>query len=284
MRLPALHSIPASAPIAPLLHLRVPASNLLLMKTSAGAPDWRDDIPNALTMARVAAVPLLALTFYYGNAVRSRLPAFTFAACAITDWLDGFLARKWNVDSAFGAFLDPVADKVLVCTCLVLLSGALGALIALPTAVIVCREVSVSALREWMGQRGERAAVAVGFSGKAKTAAQMVALQLLLLTYSTSAAASTFATVARPTLTSLAVSPVGTVTAFAASLITAARVAPLHASGVALLYIATLLSCTSAAGYFQAAASSLMGKTASIPSKGERAVQAKKADSTFRGF
>ena len=242
------------------------------------------NLPNILTMIRVLAIPVLVLVFYLPFKWSDMCAAALFLAAGITDWLDGYLARRLNQTSPLGAFLDPVADKVLVCTCLVLLSGALGALIALPTAVIVCREVSVSALREWMGQRGERAAVAVGFSGKAKTAAQMVALQLLLLTYSTSAAASTFATVAWPTLTTLAVSPVGTVTAFAASLIMAASVAPLRASGVALLYIATLLSCTSAAGYFQAAASSLMGKTASVPSKGERAAQAKKADSTFRGF
>lgn len=143
--------------------------------------DWRADVPNALTCGRVLAVPVLAAAFYSRQASGARLPAIIFAACALTDWLDGYLARRWEVNSAFGAFLDPVADKLLVCTCLILLSGSLGAVVALPTAIIVCREVAVSALREWMGVRGHGAAVAVGWWGKVKTAAQMVALLLLMI-------------------------------------------------------------------------------------------------------
>ena len=184
-------------------------------------------MPNALTVARVAAVPLLGAAFYSTALVRSRLPAILFAFCALTDWLDGFLARKWAVDSDFGAFLDPVADKVLVCTSLCLLSGSLGGVVALPTAIIVCREVSVSALREWMGARGQRAAVAVGWWGKVKTAAQMVALQLLLLAHG----------------------------------VTSPAAQALRTTGLALLYAATCLTCTSAAPYFQAAAPVLLGRS-----------------------
>lgn len=189
-------------------------------------------------MGRVAAVPLLVGAFYWAPThanIRPRarlLPAFIFALCALTDWLDGFLARRWSVNSEFGGFLDPVADKLLVCACLCLLSGAQGAIIALPTAVIVCREVAVSALREWMGARGERASVAVGFAGKVKTAAQMVALQLLLLA-------------PPPPKELLAMASLIGATAPPSSL--------LRNAGLVLLYAATVLGCTSAAGYFQAA-------------------------------
>eukprot|EP00310_Coccolithus_braarudii_P014784 CAMPEP_0183344482 /NCGR_PEP_ID=MMETSP0164_2-20130417/10150_1 /TAXON_ID=221442 /ORGANISM="Coccolithus pelagicus ssp braarudi, Strain PLY182g" /LENGTH=194 /DNA_ID=CAMNT_0025515483 /DNA_START=203 /DNA_END=788 /DNA_ORIENTATION=- len=102
----------------------------------------------------------------------------------VTDLVDGYLARKWSVQSDFGAFLDPVADKLLVCTVLLLLSGSLGAIVSLPAALIVCREIGISALREWMAIRGAHATVAVGWSGKLKTATQMSALQLLLLSLS----------------------------------------------------------------------------------------------------
>ena len=177
---------------------------------------WRDDVPNALTASRVLAVPLLVGAFYAAPPpLRSRVSAGIFAACAATDWLDGWLARRWDVHSEFGAFLDPVADKLLVCSCLVLLSGALGAVVALPTAVIVSREVGVSALRQWMGERGLRDAVAVGWWGKLKTASQMLSLQLLLLG---GGAASS-----------------------------------LRRAGLALLYMATVLTCTSAAGYLSVA-------------------------------
>ena len=191
--------------------------------TAADKVPWRDGIPNTLTVSRVVAVPLLVCAFYSQRARVARLPAAIFAACALTDWLDGFLARRWDVFSDFGAFLDPVADKVLVCTCLVLLSGELGAAVAVPTALVVCREVAVSALREWMGARGQRAAVAVGKWGKIKTACQMVALQLLLLAYASAAAEQR-----------------------------------LMAAGLALLYAATVLTWTSAWGYFVAAAPLLL--------------------------
>ena len=106
--------------------------------------------------------------------------ASLFGAAAFTDWLDGFLARRWDITSDFGAFLDPVADKSMVSTALILLSGRYGPPVVLPTAVILAREIAVSALREWMAQRGERDTVQVGFQGKLKTALTMVSLTLLL--------------------------------------------------------------------------------------------------------
>ena len=187
--------------------------SLKLMIGGEGAPTWREDVPNALTMSRVLAVPLMLCTFHQSPKI---LPAIIFGVCSLTDWLDGHLARRWQAHSDFGAFLDPVADKLLVCASLSLLSGAIGAVVSLPTAIIVCREVAVSALREWMGARGSREVVAVGASGKVKTAAQMVALQLLLLSLALDQAA-------------------------------------MRRGGLLLLYVAALLSCTSAVGYFAAA-------------------------------
>ena len=218
---------PALSPMP--LHAR--AAVMTSLAAGAVESSWRDDIPNALTASRIVAVPLLACAFYWQRTRAARVPAAIFLACAITDWLDGFLARRWSVDSDLGAFLDPVADKLLVCTCLALLSGELGPIVALPTAMVVCREVAVSALREWMGSRGERAAVAVGWWGKVKTATQMIALQLLL-----------FAAPAVATSTSALV---------------------LLDCGLALLYVATLLTWTSAWGYFAAAAPLLMKASSS---------------------
>lgn len=249
MRLPtAGHALALSS--------NVPLRSAAFQLTTSTPPAWRDDIPNALTMARVAAIPLLACTFYSGRAALAHVPAAIFAACAFTDWLDGYLARKWNVDSAFGAFLDPVADKLLVCACLVLLSGAMGALVALPTAVIVCREVSVSALREWMGQRGERAAVAVGYAGKVKTAAQMLALQLLLFTDYLSI--SVTSAVQCPAFGSFFTTPLYAVVGVATAFKTSVCIAPLRMVGLVLLYVAALLSCTSAMGYFEIAWATLL--------------------------
>jgi len=135
--------------------------------------------PDYLTYMRCAAIPLLCFTFYTpGKHVESGV---LFAFASFTDWLDGFLARRWNVSTAFGAFLDPVADKLMVSTALILLSGRHGAIVALPTCVILARELAVSALREWMAQKGLRDTVQVGMQGKVKTALTMVALTLMLL-------------------------------------------------------------------------------------------------------
>jgi CDP-diacylglycerol---glycerol-3-phosphate 3-phosphatidyltransferase len=136
-------------------------------------------LPNWLTYIRCLAIPALVALFYVPD--RHVETASLFAFASFTDWLDGYLARRWDITSAFGAFLDPVADKIMVSTCLVLLSGRFGRRIAIPTAVILARELAVSALREWMAQRGQRDLVQVGFQGKLKTALTMVSLILLLL-------------------------------------------------------------------------------------------------------
>lgn len=136
-------------------------------------------IPNILTYMRCITIPLFMWLFYRPNSSTGCGSLFAFAS--FTDWLDGYLARRWDITSAFGAFLDPVADKLMVSTSLILLTGRYGKIIAVPTAIILAREISVSALREWMAQRGLRDSVKVGFQGKLKTAATMVSLTLLLL-------------------------------------------------------------------------------------------------------
>lgn len=137
-------------------------------------------LPNYLTYMRCLAIPLL-IVLYYANDYNNFLMSTIFAGASFTDWLDGYLARRWNVTSNFGAFLDPVADKLMVSTALILLSGTYGANVAIPSAVILAREIGVSALREWMAQQGQRDAVKVGFQGKVKTALTMLSLTLLLL-------------------------------------------------------------------------------------------------------
>jgi CDP-diacylglycerol--glycerol-3-phosphate 3-phosphatidyltransferase len=138
-------------------------------------------MPNLLTLLRIVLIPVLVVVFYLpGNWVRL-LAAAIFALAAVTDWLDGFLARRLKQQSVFGAFLDPVADKLMVAVALVLLVEANHDLFfTIPVAVIIGREIAVSALREWMSEIGERATVAVSIIGKIKTTAQMVAILLLL--------------------------------------------------------------------------------------------------------
>ncbi len=136
-------------------------------------------LPNWLTYMRCLAIPGLAFLFYLPQ--QHTATTFLFAMASITDWWDGYLARRWDITSDFGAFLDPVADKLMVSTALILLSGRYGAIVGLPSAIILAREIAVSALREWMAQRGQREAVQVGFQGKVKTALTMVALTMLLL-------------------------------------------------------------------------------------------------------
>lgn len=138
-------------------------------------------IPTLLTWARIAAIPLIVGVFYLPLAAEHRnLVATTmFVLFALTDWLDGWLARKLNQTSAFGAFLDPVADKFLICASLLVLleQGRVDSLVAL---VIIGREIAISALREWMAQIGASRSVAVHMLGKLKTASQMVAIPFLL--------------------------------------------------------------------------------------------------------
>eukprot|EP00586_Coscinodiscus_wailesii_P019865 CAMPEP_0172517742 /NCGR_PEP_ID=MMETSP1066-20121228/287593_1 /TAXON_ID=671091 /ORGANISM="Coscinodiscus wailesii, Strain CCMP2513" /LENGTH=344 /DNA_ID=CAMNT_0013299901 /DNA_START=108 /DNA_END=1142 /DNA_ORIENTATION=- len=140
----------------------------------------KSNIPNILTYLRCLAIPLLVYTFYSSLPSRATITSSLFALASLTDWLDGYLARKWNVTSPFGAFLDPVADKLMVSTALIVLAGRFGRIVAIPTSIILAREIAVSALREWMAQRGLRDVVKVGFQGKVKTAATMVALTVLL--------------------------------------------------------------------------------------------------------
>ncbi|MBK1700878.1 CDP-diacylglycerol--glycerol-3-phosphate 3-phosphatidyltransferase [Thiococcus pfennigii] len=140
------------------------------------------NIPNILTLVRIALIPVLVGVFYWPASWAPLASAGIFTAAALTDLLDGYLARRWDQTSPFGAFLDPVADKLMVAVALVLLVQAdPSPLLATAAAVIIGREITVSALREWMAMIGARARVAVSLIGKFKTAAQMVAITLLLM-------------------------------------------------------------------------------------------------------
>lgn len=140
------------------------------------------NIPNSLTFLRIALIPVLVLLFYLPFHWSRLATAVIFALAAITDWLDGYLARKWEQTSLLGTFLDPVADKLIVAVALVLIVSENDLpLLALPAAVIVGREIMVSALREWMAELGQRTSVAVSMVGKLKTTTQMVAIVALLL-------------------------------------------------------------------------------------------------------
>ena len=138
-------------------------------------------IPTLLTWARIAAIPLIIGVYYLGwdMATKNVVATTMFVLFALTDWLDGWLARKLNQTSAFGAFLDPVADKILICACLLVLLGH-GRVDALVALVIIGREIAISALREWMAQIGASRSVAVHMLGKVKTMVQMIAIPFLL--------------------------------------------------------------------------------------------------------
>lgn len=139
------------------------------------------NLPNILTMIRVVAIPVLVLVFYLPFKWSDLCAAALFLAAGVTDWLDGYLARKLNQTSPLGAFLDPVADKLIVGVALVMLVQVHAtAWLAVPAMVIVSREIAVSALREWMAELGQRARVAVSQLGKVKTVTQMTAITLLL--------------------------------------------------------------------------------------------------------
>ncbi|PKH79386.1 CDP-diacylglycerol--glycerol-3-phosphate 3-phosphatidyltransferase [Pseudomonas sp. Choline-02u-1] len=139
------------------------------------------NIPNLITVLRVLLIPIFILLFYLPYQWSYMASASVFAFAAATDWLDGYLARRLEQSTPFGAFLDPVADKLMVAVALVLLVQEHGNLwLTLPAAVIIGREIVISALREWMAELGARAQVAVSNLGKWKTAAQMLALVILL--------------------------------------------------------------------------------------------------------
>ena len=141
------------------------------------------NVPNLLTWLRIVLIPMFVGIFYFEGWVtkpnQNLVATVIFTVAAITDWLDGWLARKLNQTSAFGAFLDPVADKLMVAAALITLVqlGRVDAIIAL---IIVGREIAISALREWMAQIGAARSMAVSFLGKIKTASQMLAIPLLL--------------------------------------------------------------------------------------------------------
>ncbi|TVS16763.1 MAG: CDP-diacylglycerol--glycerol-3-phosphate 3-phosphatidyltransferase [Gammaproteobacteria bacterium] len=139
------------------------------------------NLPNLLTLVRIGLVPVLILTFLLPWTWSYLLGAGVFALASITDWLDGYLARRWKQISQFGAFLDPVADKLIVVSALVMLAGAHANIwLSLAAVVIIGREVAISALREWMAEMQRRGLVAVSWVGKAKTAVQMIAILVLL--------------------------------------------------------------------------------------------------------
>lgn len=138
--------------------------------------------PNLLTLLRIFLIPVFVGIFYVPASWAPFACALVFTVAALTDWLDGYLARRWEQTSPFGAFLDPVADKLMIAVALVLLvQSDPRAVLALPAAIIIGREITVSALREWMAELGARARVAVSQVGKFKTTAQMLAIILLIL-------------------------------------------------------------------------------------------------------
>src|SRR5690349_3873594 len=143
------------------------------------------NFPTALTWLRIVLIPVFVGIYYVPDewmspVLRNWVGMGVFALAAITDWFDGYLARRWGETSAFGAFLDPVADKLMVAAALILLVQ-LGRAEAYLAIIIIGREIAISALREWMAQLGKTKNVAVAFIGKVKTASQMTAIIALLL-------------------------------------------------------------------------------------------------------
>jgi CDP-diacylglycerol--glycerol-3-phosphate 3-phosphatidyltransferase len=145
------------------------------------------NIPNILTLFRVMLIPFFILAFYLPIEESFYVATWIFFIAGVTDYFDGYLARRWNVSSKLGAFLDPVADKIMVVTALVMIAGDHDRLVAtigehsalwimIPTLIMIGRELAISGLREWMADLGKRADVAVGSAGKWKTSFQMMAL------------------------------------------------------------------------------------------------------------
>ena len=138
-------------------------------------------LPLLLTLLRVAAIPAVLGLFYVDWPHARQWACVLYSAACITDWLDGWLARRWGQTSKFGAFLDPVADKLMVAVCLVMLLNAQpGAMLAVLVAIIISREITVSALREWMAELGSRGNVAVNWIGKLKTTFQMISIGMMI--------------------------------------------------------------------------------------------------------
>ena len=139
------------------------------------------NIPNTLTLARIAMIPVLVIVYYLPFSWSNLVACILFTLAAITDLLDGYLARRLDQTSTLGAFLDPVADKLMVAVVLVILvQQDPRLLLAVPAAVIIGREITISALREWMAELGARSKVAVSIFGKIKTVTQMISLGMLI--------------------------------------------------------------------------------------------------------
>jgi len=139
------------------------------------------NLPNILSLLRIALIPVLIGCYFLPYETASIWATIVFAIASLTDWLDGYLARKWDQTSAFGAFIDPVADKLIVAIALVLvLYKTPEWYVLIPVVIIIGREITVSALREWMAEVGQRNAVKVSFVGKLKTAFQMLSIGCLI--------------------------------------------------------------------------------------------------------
>lgn len=139
------------------------------------------NLPNILTLSRIILIPVFVAIFYLPFDWHFLVSAGIFAIASLTDWLDGYLARRWDQSTPFGAFLDPVADKLMVAVALtVLVDVHSSILMTIPATIIIGREIVISALREWMAEMGKKASVAVSMIGKVKTTAQMASITLLL--------------------------------------------------------------------------------------------------------
>jgi CDP-diacylglycerol--glycerol-3-phosphate 3-phosphatidyltransferase len=138
-------------------------------------------LPTAITLFRIALIPLFIVVFYLPFSWVNVAATSIFFVASVSDWVDGYLARMMQQESSFGAFLDPVADKLMVVVVIILLVEAHPSIyIALPSVIIVAREISISALREWMAQLGSSTTLQVSFIGKTKTVAQMLALGFMI--------------------------------------------------------------------------------------------------------
>ncbi|HDH17317.1 MAG TPA: CDP-diacylglycerol--glycerol-3-phosphate 3-phosphatidyltransferase [Gammaproteobacteria bacterium] len=146
------------------------------------------NVPNLLTLLRILLIPFFFVVYVIDAGWSNQVATVIFVVAAITDWLDGYMARRLKQYTTFGAFLDPVADKLIVATALVLLATdqkvldlvVSGPLFAAAVAIIIGREIVISALREWMAELGKRASVAVSYIGKVKTTLQLIAISLLV--------------------------------------------------------------------------------------------------------
>ena len=177
----------------------------------------RTNLPTWLTLLRIALLPVIVVVFYLDYYWARPLSCLIFVIAGITDWLDGYLARLWGVESRFGAFLDPVADKLMVaCVLILIVEFDHSPWLTIPAIVIIGREITISALREWMAEMGQRGKVAVGWMGKVKTTAQITALSMLLYLHDFLGL-------------------------------------PIYQIGMALLYVATVLTIWSMVIYMQAA-------------------------------